>query len=329
MHPATQEPLVTVLTPVYNGGAFIRQCIESVLAQTYRTWEYLIVNNQSTDDTLEIANEFTRRDSRVRVVTNDQFLGLIQNFNRAFGLVGPSSAYTKMVCADDWLLPDCLAKMVAFGEAHPNVGIIACHQQSGSSVRWNELPISVTSLPGREACRLALLKGTKLFGAPTGFLYRSHLMRQGRAFLPNDRPHSDTSACYEYLDQCDYGVVPEILSVERLHGGQVTSQIEPLGAGNLAYLEVLLEYGPRYLSKEEYAMRKLEIFAGYYRFLGGCLLKLHSRRFWQFQENRLAELGCRLAWHRVLGGAVVEAASEAIHPVTAFRKVVAACRGRA
>ena len=50
-----QEPLVSVVTPVYNGEAFLAKCIDSVLAQTYRNFEYLIVNNCSTDRSLEIA----------------------------------------------------------------------------------------------------------------------------------------------------------------------------------------------------------------------------------------------------------------------------------
>lgn len=329
MSSPADEPLVTVLTPVYNGGAFFRECIESVLAQTYQNWEYLIVNNRSTDSTPEIAREYVLRDPRIRAVTNGEFLSMPQNFNRAFSLVGPNSTYTKVVCADDWLLPECLSKMVALGEAHSSVGIIACHQQSGQDVRWSELPLSVTVLPGREACRMALLKGVKLFGAPTGFLYRSTLMRQGRPFFPNNHPHSDTSACYEFLDQCDYGVVHEVLSVERLHSDQITSNIEPFAAGSIAYVETVIEYGPRYLSPAEFAARRAQLLAGYYRFLGGAFLKRRRREFWDFQRRRLGEMQLRLSWPRVWAAAVVEALAEARNPATAFRKMMAVLRGDA
>lgn len=53
------QPQVSVITPVYNGEAYITQCIESILAQTYSNWEYIIVNNQSTDGTLTIAEKYT------------------------------------------------------------------------------------------------------------------------------------------------------------------------------------------------------------------------------------------------------------------------------
>ena len=58
-------PLVSVVTPVYNGGKWLRECIESVIAQRYQNWRYTIVNNRSTDDTLEIAEHYARQDARV------------------------------------------------------------------------------------------------------------------------------------------------------------------------------------------------------------------------------------------------------------------------
>ncbi len=58
-------PLVCVLTPVYNGADFIEQCIESVLAQSFTNYEYIIINNCSTDNTLEIARRYAAKDSRI------------------------------------------------------------------------------------------------------------------------------------------------------------------------------------------------------------------------------------------------------------------------
>src|SRR6185503_13852944 len=93
---------VTILTPVYNGGEFLRDCIESVRAETFSDWRYIIVNNRSSDDTLDIATQYADLDERIQVVTNDAFLSMPSNFNRAFGLVPADSKYVKVVCADDW-----------------------------------------------------------------------------------------------------------------------------------------------------------------------------------------------------------------------------------
>ena len=119
----SKQPLVSVVTPVYNGATDLAQCIESVLAQTYPHWEYIIVNNHSTDGTLEIAERFARMDERIHVYSNDALLDIIANHNRAYGLISPVSAYCKVVSADDWLFPECLARMVGLAEASPSVGM--------------------------------------------------------------------------------------------------------------------------------------------------------------------------------------------------------------
>ena len=58
---ASHEPLVTILTPVYNGARYPKQCVESVLEQTYNNRDYVLVNNYSTDDSLAIAEEYAKR----------------------------------------------------------------------------------------------------------------------------------------------------------------------------------------------------------------------------------------------------------------------------
>jgi glycosyltransferase involved in cell wall biosynthesis len=323
------QPLVSILTPVYNGEKYLVECIESVLAQDYRNWEYHIVNNRSTDGTLRIAEEFAAKDERIRVTTNRDFVSMPENFNNAFSKVHPASRYFKVVCADDWILPQCVSTMVSFAEQHPSVGILCCHQQSGKTVRWAELPVTTSVLRGREACRLALLEGVQLFGAPTAFLYRSSLLRLGKSFFPNLQPHSDTSACYEFLEHCDYGVVHELLAVERLHDEQISSQIESNFAGDLAYLEVLLEYGPRYLTDAELQARADQVFDQYYRGLGGALLKLKGDEFWEYQKSRLMAMGHRLDRRRIFFEAIAEAGREARNPLAALRKVRAVVKDRA
>src|SRR5690242_5494744 len=113
------EPLVSVLTPVFNGEPYLAECIESVLSQTYRNWIYAIVNNHSTDATLEIAERYARSDERVHVYSNDALLDIIANHNRAFHLMPATAKYCKVVSADDWLFPECLEKMVSLAETHP------------------------------------------------------------------------------------------------------------------------------------------------------------------------------------------------------------------
>ena len=92
-------PRVSVVTPVYNGERHLANCIDSVLAQTYPNFEYIIVNNCSTDGTLEIAQAYAARDSRVTVVSNPELLHVVDSHNRAFEVAPPQNKYIKIVGA--------------------------------------------------------------------------------------------------------------------------------------------------------------------------------------------------------------------------------------
>src|SRR5713101_6628853 len=94
------QPLVSVVTPVYNGEKYLAECIESILAQTYQNWEYIIVNNCSTDGSPAIAQAYAKKDARIRIHNNHEFVGMIQNHNIAFRQIALESKYCKMVHAD-------------------------------------------------------------------------------------------------------------------------------------------------------------------------------------------------------------------------------------
>src|SRR4051794_27053545 len=106
-------PLVSIVTPVYNGEPYLAECIESVLAQTYDNWDYTIVDNASTDATPSIAARYAARDPRIRHLRFDELADVTANHNRAFESISPASEFCKMLQADYWLYPECLSRMVA------------------------------------------------------------------------------------------------------------------------------------------------------------------------------------------------------------------------
>lgn len=324
----TARPLVSIVTPVYNGGPYLAQAIDSVLAQSYAHWEYVIVNNLSTDETLEIAERYARRDRRIRVVTNEVFVDCESNHNNGFRLISPDSKYCKVVSADDWLLPGALARFVEFAVQHPTVGIVGSYQRSGDEIRWTGLRPDEEVIAGREICRRALLNDVNVFGNPTSVLYRADIVRRTSAFFPHSRPHADTSACFANLHDCDFGFIHDVLTVERVHENRVSSSAERLNAGDLALLETLLEYGPIYLSEEELRKRRAEVEALYYETVARGLLRLGGREYFEYHDAGLRRLGLRLEKSRIATAVFRKVASESLRPLTALRKVKSALAGR-
>src|SRR3954471_10873583 len=112
----TSRPFVSVVTPVYNGGRYLAECVASVAAQTHRDWELVILDNCSTDDTARVAEESAAGDARIRIRRAEHFLDIYGNHNRALAEGSPAARYVKVVHADDWLAPECLERMVAVAE---------------------------------------------------------------------------------------------------------------------------------------------------------------------------------------------------------------------
>lgn len=316
------QPLVSVVTPVYNMGRFLSECIESVLRQTYKNYEYIIVNNCSTDNTLEIAERYARMDERIRVYNNEEFLPVIANANRAFRLISADSRYCKNISADDWIFPEFLSRTVELAEANPSVGIVGSYQLSRSYVRWQgfEYPRAVFS--GREVCRRDFLGGDPSFGfgSPTSLLYRADLVRKSDEFYPNPSPHADTSACFKYLKDSDFGFVYQVLSYERIHGETQTSKSAEINRYASAILNDLIEYGPFYLSKEEFERKLKEELNDYHRFLGVNIIRPRGKEFWDYHKRRLEELGHPVTFSMLLKALIIKALRELLNPEQAFRK---------
>lgn len=290
------QALVSVLTPVYNGADYLAECIESVLGQSYRNFEYIIVNNASTDRTLEIAQSYASRDSRIRVHSNSQLVGVIENHNIAFGLMSPEAKYCKVVSADDFILPECLSKMVELAEDNPTVGLVGTHSFAGKALTCVGLEYEKKVLPGHEICRSTLLGGPYLFGSPTSLLYRSDLIRKTNAFYPHSSPHADTTACYQSLEHVDFGFVHQILTYTRIHSASQTSRSLKYGVINLAMLSDFCRFAPKYLNGIELEHRRAVLLDNYYNSLVPTLLaQPRNKDFWRKQRSELQQLGLRFS----------------------------------
>jgi glycosyltransferase involved in cell wall biosynthesis len=118
-------PNLSVVMPVFNGEKFLKPAIESILNQGYQDFEFIIIDDGSTDRTAEIIQTF--KDPRINYISNDQNLGLSKSFN--IGIKASTGHYIARMDADDMALPQRFEKQINFLESHPEIGIV------GSAVR--------------------------------------------------------------------------------------------------------------------------------------------------------------------------------------------------
>ena len=291
------SPQVSIISPVYNGEKYLAECIESVMSQTYENWEYIIVNNCSKDKSLIIAKDYTKKDPRIRVHDNTEFLSMVENFNHSLLQISPESKYCKILHADDFLFPDCISKMVELAEMNPSIGIVGSYVLEGVRIKCDGLPYPRTVFSGREISRWSLLDrspvngGLYVFGSPTSLLIRSDLIRDRRPFY-NDRYLQvvDQEVCYYLLQNADFGFIHEILTFSRLHAKSTTSSVTPLNRLIQEKLMLLVEFGPTYLDKDEYRKVLSQQMDKYYKFLSESIFKKKPQNFWKFHEEGLKSL---------------------------------------
>ena len=316
-------PLVTVLTPVYNGGECLSTCIESVLNQDYKNWEYIIVNNCSSDSTFDIASRYAEIDSRIRVISNPRFVDVIENHNIAFKQVPKGSKYCKVVSADDWIYPECIRRTVQLAEEHPSVAVVGCYAISREGVYYVGLPPERTIFSGREICRWHLLGGPLVMGAPTSILYRSEIVRSEERFFAGSRESADMSACYRTLQHHDFGFVHQVLSFIRIHEGSLSARQARLGAFTFDKMAFVAEYGSIFLSQEELNSRFDELLDNYYYHVLASVSVKHLRKaFWSYHNERLEEIGVKFSRGRLLGAVLKRILDLMLNPKRTMEKIL-------
>lgn len=314
------QPLVSIVTPVYNGAEYLSECIESVLAQTYQNWEYTIVNNCSTDRSLEIAYRYAAQDDRIRVYNNQQFLDVIPNHNSALRQISPASKYCKLVFGDDWIFPECIERMVAVAEQFPSVGIVGAYVLQGQGVKCAGLPYQTKKFDGREICRQHLLNRLYVFESANAVLYRSDLVRERAAFYNEKNIHADTEVCFVLLKTTNFGFVHQILTYTRVRQESLRSLSSDLQTHFPGTLQVLLVHGRDYLTEKEFDSLFRRHISSYYKFLGKCLLLGQSKNL-SYHKKKLAELGIGFRWWRFASGTLSTVWGLAMNPKSTIEKL--------
>jgi glycosyltransferase involved in cell wall biosynthesis len=120
-----KNPKVSVIMSVYNGEKYLRQAIESILNQTFSDFEFIIVDDGSTDKTFEILEGYMKNDSRIKVIRNERNIGLTKSLNKAIKI--SQGDYIARMDADDVSLPERLEKQIELLKSNQNLGCVGCN----------------------------------------------------------------------------------------------------------------------------------------------------------------------------------------------------------
>lgn len=292
-------PLVSVVTPVYNESEHIAECIESILNQSYQNWEYIILDNCSTDNTAEIAERYADVDSRIRVIRCDEFLPQVENHNRALRCISKDSVYCKVVFGDDWIFPECLERMVALAEANPSVGIVGAYTLEGDEVRCTGLPYQVTVFTGSEICKRHVFQDLFVLGTPSSILYRASLIRGHDQFYEPPDDYSDLTASYKLLSQHDFGFVHQVLTYTRIRPGSMFTFANALQSKYACLLYIITKYGRTFLGERDAKAALERLLSKYYRVLGREAFRRFDRGFWEYHKIKLNASGVGFSYVRL------------------------------
>lgn len=243
------SPLVSVILPVFNGSAFLRESIDSILSQTYGNLELVIIDDASVDGSIDIISSYV--DKRIRIIRHDANAGLIATLNE--GLQLAKGHYVARMDADDISLPERLKHQVEFMETHPGVALLG-----------TQISIIGTELPEREIISgKGPVKAALLFSCiiphPTVML-RSELVRKHEWRYDKRHFHCEDFGLWnEIARSYDVDILPEILLKYRSHPGQVSvvhNEVQRDGM-HLIRMDNLKRLGVNLNDQQELAFRKL------------------------------------------------------------------------
>ncbi len=207
-------PRVSVVMSVYNGERFLRQAVDSILAQTFIDFEFVVVDDGSTDGTAEILKGYA--DPRLHVISQEN-IGLISSLNRAIKIA--SAEYIARMDADDISLPRRLEQQLKWLESNPGVAVLGTQaaeiDEAGDMLRRHYYPV------GGDAIAKALLRGATALCHGTVMFRRACFEKVGGYRQPFEHAE-DYDLWLRMIESYDMENLPSILYLKRLTLGSVS-----------------------------------------------------------------------------------------------------------
>jgi glycosyltransferase involved in cell wall biosynthesis len=206
----TKIPFVTVLMPIYNGSEFLGEAIESILNQTYSDFEFLIIDDGSTDQSIDLIKTYD--DPRIRLIMNKKNIGQSATLNKGLDLA--RGEYIARMDQDDISIPERIKKQLKFMENNSDVDVCGSWLQLfGKYNGINQLPID------SEKIKVNLLTNQNL-AHPTVMIRKSTLVKYDFNYNPNYSIAQDYDLWIRMSEYCTFFNIPEPLVKYRMHENQ-------------------------------------------------------------------------------------------------------------
>lgn len=210
----TEMPNISVVMSVYNGKKYLRKAIDSILNQTYTDFEFIIINDCSTDKTNEILQSY--HDKRIKIINNEQNLRLPASLNKGLRLV--KGKYIARMDADDIALTDRFEKQVKYLESHPDVAVIG-----GSFEVFNEQ--KGTLYVHKAYCNEMLERYYLIpspIGHPTAMLRKSMTVDEGFFYDEKYTSAQDYDLWLRIAQKHKINNIPDIVLKYRVHENSIS-----------------------------------------------------------------------------------------------------------
>lgn len=246
------KPLVSVVMSVYNGEKYLEEAINSILNQTFKDFEFIIINDCSTDRTSEILQSYN--DVRIKIINNENNVGLTKSLNK--GLKIARGQYVARMDADDISMPERLEKQVSFMVSCSEIGVlgtnafqIGIHNQELGPIYPNCFPLK------NEAIKKELEKGLNYI-IHGSVMFRKMLLTQVTGYNPLYKVSQDYDLWLRMMDLTDFENFSERLYCWRVSPDNINSSKRYLQ--NASAVLALECYKGQTLSEKEISRRMRE-----------------------------------------------------------------------
>lgn len=204
---------ISIVLPVYNGAAYLRQALDSILVQTWSDYELIIVDDASTDESPDIIREYSEKDKRIRAFRNEKNRKLPQSLNIGFShATGDLYTWTS---DDNLLFPECLEHLAKVFEEHPETGLVYARQnyidEKGTVYAERDYPDDPDDIYFKDTVGAC-------------FMYRKEVQETLGGYDTSKFLVEDYDFWLRAYEQFRFYYLPEVLYSYRTHKGSLTGQ---------------------------------------------------------------------------------------------------------